>query len=153
MPRTARDLVEDALARVTSLEVSEARARLGRPGVAFVDLREPAELQAHGTIPGALHAPRGLIEFWFDPASPWHRPEFAGHAELVLFCAAGWRSALAARTLGELGLPGVSHVREGFNAWAAAGGPVAAAPGGAEPPPDPAPDRTPGAGAPPPRID
>jgi rhodanese-related sulfurtransferase len=152
MPRTARELVEDALERVTSLEVAEARERLGQPGVAFIDLREPAELQAHGTIPGALHAPRGLIEFWFDPASPWHRPEFAGHRELVLFCAAGWRSALAARTLEELGLPGVSHLREGFAGWTAGGGPVVAATVGA-PLDGPAQGQGPGGVATPPRID
>lgn len=131
MRRTARQMVEEALERVTSLDVPAAQARLGQPGVAFVDLREPAELQTHGTIPGALHAPRGVIEFWFDPDSPWHRPEFAGHRELVLFCAAGWRSALAADTLQQLGLTGVCHLREGFTAWVAAGAPVdAAAPGG-----------------------
>jgi rhodanese-related sulfurtransferase len=124
MRRTAREMVEEALARVTSLDVPAARARLGQPGVVFIDLREPAELQAHGTIRGALHAPRGVIEFWFDPDSPWHRPEFAGHRELVLFCAAGWRSALAADTLQQLGLTGVSHLREGFAAWVAAGAPV-----------------------------
>jgi rhodanese-related sulfurtransferase len=126
MRRTARQMVEEALARVSSLDVVDAQARLGQPGVVFIDLREPAELQAHGTIPGALQAPRGLIEFWFDPDSPWHRPEFAGHRELVLFCAAGWRSALAADTLQQLGLTGVSHLRDGFTAWVAAGGPVGA---------------------------
>jgi rhodanese-related sulfurtransferase len=117
-------MVEEALERVVSLDVPAAQARLGQPGVAFVDLREPSEVLVHGSIPGALPAPRGLIEFWFDPASPWHRPEFAGHRELVLFCAAGWRSALAADTLQQLGLTGVSHLRDGFTAWVAAGAPV-----------------------------
>lgn len=152
MARTARQLVDEALARVRSLDVAQARERLGQPGIAFIDLREPAERAAHGTIPGALHAPRGLIEFWFDPASPWHRPEFAGHRELVLFCAAGWRSALAAQTLDDLGLAGVSHLREGFAAWAAVGGPVVAV----EPAPTPSTlsqGQAPGGDLPPPRID
>jgi rhodanese-related sulfurtransferase len=143
MSTTARRMVDEALTRVTSLDTDAARDRLGQPGVAFVDLREASEREAHGTIPGALHVPRGLLEFVFDPQSPWHRPALAGHRELVLFCAAGWRSALAADTLQQLGLSGVSHLRDGFAAWAAAGAPV----GSASATPAPA------AQASPPRID
>jgi rhodanese-related sulfurtransferase len=123
--RTARMLVDEALAVVRTRSVAEALALHGQAGVLFVDLREAAELERAGTIPGALHAPRGVLEFRADPASEWHQPVFSRPGtRLLLFCAVGWRSALAARTLQEMGLPDVSHIGGGFDAWLAAGGPV-----------------------------
>ena len=79
-------------------------------------------------MPGAVHAPRGMLEFWVDPESPYHRAAFAPGRPLLLFCAAGWRSALATRTLMEMGLENVAHIEGGFSAWKAAGAPLAAKP-------------------------
>lgn len=118
---TARDLVNAALAQVRSVAPEAAAAWLGRDDTLFVDLREAAELDREGSIPGALHAPRGLIEFLADPASPWHLPALAPGRSLVLFCGAGWRSALAARDLGALGRTEVCHIAGGFEAWRRAG--------------------------------
>jgi rhodanese-related sulfurtransferase len=129
-PRSARTLVEEALAVVRTLSVAEALALHGNDGVLFVDLREAAELARAGTIPAALHTPRGVLEFRADPSSEWHQPVFSQPGtRVLLFCAVGWRSALAARVLQEMGLPDVSHLGGGFEAWQAAGGPVAPVPG------------------------
>ena len=125
MKRTAKSMVEDAMAQVTTYTVDQARALHGHPGVQFVDIRDVRELEHEGVIPGAVHAPRGMLEFWVDPESPYHRDVFAQDKEYVLFCAAGWRSALATKTLQDMGLPQVGHVDGGFTAWKAAGAPVA----------------------------
>jgi rhodanese-related sulfurtransferase len=126
--RSSRDMVQAALTEVTTLTADEAMAMHGQPGVLFVDIREAAELQREGLIPGAVVAPRGVLEFWVDPASDWHRPVFATPgARLVLYCALGWRSALAAKTLQDMGVPAVSHLGGGFSAWKAAGGASASA--------------------------
>jgi rhodanese-related sulfurtransferase len=83
------------------------------------------ELEREGVIPGAVHAPRGMLEFWFDPASPYYREVFDAGKQFVLFCALGWRSALATQTLMDMGLPDVAHIEGGFTAWKQAGAPVA----------------------------
>ncbi|PPE70182.1 rhodanese-like domain-containing protein [Caldimonas thermodepolymerans] len=119
-------LVDEAMAVVKTYSVEEARARLGDPSVQFVDVRDVRELERDGVIPGAVHAPRGMLEFWVDPESPYHRPVFAEDKEFILFCAAGWRSALATKTLQDMGLPKVAHIDGGFTAWKAAGAPVEA---------------------------
>ena len=119
-----RALVDEAMAQVKTYSVDEARARLGDAGVQFVDVRDVRELEREGVIPGAVHAPRGMLEFWVDPESPYHRPVFAEDKEFVLFCAAGWRSALATKTLQDMGVPRVAHIEGGFTAWKAAGAPV-----------------------------
>jgi rhodanese-related sulfurtransferase len=125
---SARALVEAALAEVTTLDVAQAQALLGRGDVLFVDVREPAELAAHGLIPGAFHAPRGVLEFWADPGGDWQRPALCRPGvQLVLYCAVGWRSALAAQSLQRMGREGVSHLGGGFSAWQAAGAPWSAA--------------------------
>ncbi len=126
--KSARELVDEACGEVQSLAVDQAQALLGRDDVLFVDLRERVELRTEGVIPGAFHAPRGLLEFWADPASPWHQPVLAPGKRLVLFCAAGWRPALAAKALQDMGREAVCHLGEGFNAWKAAGAPVAELP-------------------------
>ena len=127
--RSSRQMVQDALAEVQTLDAAQALALLGRPGVLFVDIREAVELQREGLLPGATVAPRGVLEFWVDPASEWHRPVFSQPgAQLVLYCALGWRSALAAKTLQDMGVPQVSHLGGGLAAWKAAGGPVVAWP-------------------------
>ncbi len=123
--RSSRDMVQAALTEVHTLDAPQAAALHGQPKVLFVDIREPAELAREGQIPGASLAPRGLLEFWVDPTSAWHRPEFSQpDVHLVLYCALGWRSALAAKTLQDMGVERVSHVGGGFSAWKAAGAPV-----------------------------
>ncbi len=93
-------LVDEAMAQVTTYSVDEVRARLNQPDVQIVDIRDPRELEREGTVRGALLAPRGMLEFWVDPASPYFKPVFADEGkEFILFCGAGWRSALAAKTL------------------------------------------------------
>ena len=119
-----RALVDEAMAQVKTYSVDEARARLGDAGVQFVDVRDVRELEREGVVPGAVHAPRGMLEFWVDPESPYHRPVFAEDKEFILFCAAGWRSALATKTLQDMGVPRVAHIEGGFTAWKAAGAPV-----------------------------
>ena len=124
MKKTAKSLVEDAMGQVTTYTVEQARALHGHPGVQFVDVRDVRELEHEGVIPGAIHAPRGLLEFWFDPESQYHRDVFAQDKEYVLFCAVGWRSALATKTLMDMGLERVAHVGGGFTAWKDAGAPT-----------------------------
>ena len=128
MKRTAKSLVDEAMVQVTTYTPEQAKALHGHPGVQFVDIRDVRELEREGVIPGALHAPRGMLEFWVDPESPYHRDVFAQDKEYVLFCAAGWRSALATKTLMDMGMERVAHVGGGFSAWKEAGGPVEAKP-------------------------
>jgi len=125
MKKTAKSLVDEAMVQVTTYTPEQARALHGHPGVQFVDVRDVRELEREGVIPGAIHAPRGMLEFWIDPESPYHRDVFAQDKEYVLFCALGWRSALATKTLMDMGLERVAHVGGGFTAWKEAGGPVA----------------------------
>jgi rhodanese-related sulfurtransferase len=129
MKKTAKALVDEAMAQVTTYTVEQARALHGHPGVQFVDVRDVRELEREGVVPGAIHAPRGMLEFWVDPESPYHRDVFAQEKEYVLFCALGWRSALATKTLMDMGLERVAHVEGGFTAWKEAGAPVEAKPG------------------------
>ncbi len=126
--KTAQALVDEAMRLVTTHSLEQARALHGSDDVVFVDVRDVRELEREGVIPGAVHAARGMLEFWFDPSSPYHREVFAQDKEFVLFCAAGWRSALSARTLMEMGVQRVSHIEGGFTAWKAAGAPVAEKP-------------------------
>lgn len=126
MKKTAKQLVDEAMTEVTTYTIAQARALHAHPGVQFVDIRDVRELEHEGVIPGAVHAPRGMLEFWFDPESPYHRDVFAQDKEYVLFCAAGWRSALATKTLMDMGMERVAHVDGGFKAWKESGGPVEA---------------------------
>jgi rhodanese-related sulfurtransferase len=134
--RSVQSMVDEAMAQVQTLGIDAARALLGREGVQFVDIRDARELEREGMVPGAFHAPRGMLEFWVDPACVYHKPVFAQPGtRYLLYCAAGWRSALAAKTLQDMGFQDVAHVGGGFTAWKAAGAPVAEkprrAPGGA----------------------
>ncbi|MEO1199115.1 MAG: rhodanese-like domain-containing protein [Pseudomonadota bacterium] len=119
-----RVLVNQALEEIETLSVGDAQALLGSDGVVFVDIRDPRELERTGRIPGAFHAPRGMLEFWIDPDSPYHKPVFAEDKRFVFFCAGGWRSALAAQTAKIMGLKPVCHIDGGFGAWKKAGAPV-----------------------------
>lgn len=120
-----RALVDEAMAQVKTYSVAEVRARMGAPDLQVVDIRDIRELQAEGTVPGSFHAPRGMLEFWVDPASPYFKKVFAeGGKEFVLFCGAGWRSALAARTLQDMGMEKVAHIDGGFTEWVKQGAPT-----------------------------
>lgn len=120
-----QQLITEARSRIRTLSLAEARAKHGDPNVVFVDIRDVRELEREGMIPGAFHAPRGMLEFWVDPASPYHKDVFASGKEFVLYCQSAWRSSLATATLQDMGLAPVSHVEGGFKAWKEAGGPVA----------------------------
>ncbi|HHG88967.1 MAG TPA: HD domain-containing protein, partial [Devosia sp.] len=120
--KSAAELVAEARAEIETLTVESAHALFGQRDVLFVDIRDVRELEREGIIPGALHAPRGLLEFWVDPESIYHRKEFSSGKKLVLFCAAGWRSALAAKALQDMGLNNVCDMEGGFDAWKKSGG-------------------------------
>ena len=119
-----QQLVAEAMAEVTTYAVAEVQARLGDPHMQIVDIRDIREL-AEGTVVGAFHAPRGMLEFWVDPASPYHKPLFADESrEFVLFCGAGWRSALAAKALQDMGMTNVAHIDGGYAEWVRQGAPT-----------------------------
>jgi rhodanese-related sulfurtransferase len=124
MAKTAADLVAEAKQRVQNLTVEQTAEEFERGDALFVDLREPSEREEHGAIPGAVHAPRGMLEFWADPTSSYHRAEFDPNRRIILHCAGGGRSALAADTLQQMGYANVAHLDGGFNAWKAAEQPV-----------------------------
>ncbi len=122
--KTAKELVAEANSKVQTVSAAEAMKRLQDPDTVFVDVRDSAELQANGKIPGAIHANRGMLEFMIDPANPHHNPAFAGGKKLLFYCAGGGRSALAAATAQNMGLTNVSHLGGGFKAWKEAGGKI-----------------------------
>ena len=124
MIKKAAEMVAAANAAVGTLEVEEAKQLVGRDDVVFVDVREGGELATQGKIPGAVHAPRGLLEFYADPSAPYHKPELGSGKRLVVYCASGGRSALAAKTLKDMGIANVANMLGGFTAWQQAGGKV-----------------------------
>ena len=128
MKKSVKSMVDDAMSVITTYSVEEAMELHGRDDVQFVDLRDVRELEREGVIPGAFHAPRGMLEFWVDPESPYHKPVFGQDKRFVLFCAAGWRSALATKTLQDMGLDKVAHIDGGFTAWKEKGAPTAEKP-------------------------
>jgi rhodanese-related sulfurtransferase len=119
-----RALVEAAERAIESVKAEAALELHGRPDVVLVDIRDIRELKREGRIPGAFHCPRGMLEFWIDPASPYFKPVFGEDKRFVFFCAGGQRSALAAETAQRMGLKPVAHIAEGFRGWKQAGGPV-----------------------------
>lgn len=120
-------LVARAEAEIETLSVEEARAAQAS-GALLVDLRDVRELKREGKIPGSYHVPRGMLEFWIDPESPYHHDALTSADRLVLYCNLGWRSALAAKALQEMGLENVSHIGGGLDAWKDRGGPVEGGP-------------------------
>ena len=126
---SSAQMVADARARITEIETSDLIAMLKDPDVIVVDIRDIRERQRQGYIPGSFHAPRGMIEFWVDPESPYFKEIFAqegeagGGKKFVLHCASGWRSALTTATLQDMGFE-ASHLKEGFSTWEKHGGPV-----------------------------
>ncbi len=123
---SSKTMVEEAEREIETLAIEDAIKLHGRDDVLLVDIRDPRELERDGKVPGALHCTRGMLEFWIDPQSPYHKPQFAQDRKYVFFCAGGLRSALAAQTAHRMGLKPVAHIRGGFGAWKKAGGPVEA---------------------------
>ncbi len=119
-----KDMVAEANKVVDTLTAEEAMALHGQDGVTFVDLRDPRELQRDGMIADAFHCPRGMLEFWIDPDSPYAKERFWSGDRFVFYCASGWRSALSAKVAQEMGLENVSHIVNGFGGWKKAGGVV-----------------------------
>ena len=117
-------LVTEASARIETLTLDEATALHGDADVVFIDLRDVRELWRDGKVAGAVHVPRGMLEFWIDPASPYHKPVFAEDKRFVLYCGSGWRSALATKVAQDMGLAPVCHIDGGYTAWKNAGLPV-----------------------------
>lgn len=124
LARSARSLVEEAAARVPALSPEQVHALLDDPGYLVVDIRDPREWERLGTLPGAHRAPRGMLEFWVDPESPYYKPALDDGRALILYCGSAWRSALAAATLRDMGRDDVVHLEGGFSAWTKAGLPV-----------------------------
>jgi rhodanese-related sulfurtransferase len=128
MPQKITSHVDDMIAaaerEIETLDVAEAKKLHGRDDVVFVDIRDIRELTRDGRMPGAFHCPRGMLEFWLDPKSKYHKAVFAQDKKFVFFCAAGARSALATHTAQRMGLAPVAHIEGGFGAWKEAGGPV-----------------------------
>ena len=111
-----QELIQNAMAEIETLSLEAAQELLSDPNTVFVDIRDVRELEREGMIPNALHAPRGMLEFWVDPESPYYKPIFGEGKRLVLYCASAWRSALAAQTMQRMGVPKVCHLEGGFSA-------------------------------------
>jgi len=124
MKKGYKALLAEAEAEVTTIPTDQAMTLHGDAGVVFVDLRDPREIQREGRIPGSFSCPRGMLEFWIDPDSPYAKPIFAEDKRFVFYCASGWRSALAAKTAQDMGLENVAHVGGGYTAWKKAEGPT-----------------------------
>lgn len=122
-PRTMKQMVADARSRIENLSPEQVEAEV-RNGALLVDLRESEERSESGTIPGAVHFPRGMLEFWADPTSPYHKEEFDPERRIILHCMSGGRSALAADTLRQMGFGRVAHMEGGLGRWAQEGRPV-----------------------------
>jgi rhodanese-related sulfurtransferase len=112
-----QDLIARAMANIETVPLSRAQELLDDENTVFVDIRDVRELEREGMIPNALHAPRGMLEFWVDPESPYYKPIFGEGKRLVLYCASAWRSALATAALQEMGVPQICHLEGGFSAW------------------------------------
>ncbi|MEM1232851.1 MAG: rhodanese-like domain-containing protein [Pseudomonadota bacterium] len=122
--KTAAQMVAEARARIEEVETPDLLAALDDPNTVIVDIRDIRERQK-GFIPGSVHAPRGMVEFWVDPDSPYHKAVFAQDGKRYVFhCASGWRSALTVATLQDMGFE-AAHLKDGFSTWAEHGGPTA----------------------------
>ena len=119
-----KELCAEAEQEIETLSVEQVLELHDDPDVVLVDIRDIRELWRDGTIPGAIHAPRGMLEFWVDPESPYHREDFSSRKTFVFYCAGGMRSALAAQSVHRMGLAPVAHVAGGYSAWVEAEGPT-----------------------------
>ena len=121
---SAAEMVTQARAKIEEIETPDLITMMDDPNVVIVDIRDIRERQRNGYIPGSFHAPRGMIEFWIDPESPYHKDIFAQEGKKYVFhCASGWRSALTVATLLDMGFE-AAHLKEGFSTWEKQGGPV-----------------------------
>jgi rhodanese-related sulfurtransferase len=123
-----KQLLAEAEHKAPAISVADAQKKQGDANTVFVDIRDVRELEREGMIPGAFHAPRGMLEFWVDPESPYYKPVFAGDKTYILYCHSDWRGVLAAATLKEMGLPNVYHLAGGFSEWKKTGAPTAEKP-------------------------
>ncbi|MDH5737969.1 MAG: rhodanese-like domain-containing protein [Gammaproteobacteria bacterium] len=117
-------LIAEAEKEIETIDVKTALTMLDNSDYQFVDIRDIRELQREGKIPGAHHAPRGMLEFWVDPDSPYHQEIFAQEKKYILYCAAAWRSALATQTLQNMGMRNVCHIGGGFSEWKSQNAPI-----------------------------
>lgn len=124
MPKGYKAMLDEAMAEIVTLTPGQAAERLDKPDAVFVDLRDPRELERDGMIPNAFHATRGMLEFWIDPESPYHKPVFAEDKQFIFYCAGGLRSALATKTAKDMGLKNIAHIEGGLGEWKKAGLPV-----------------------------
>ncbi|WP_317932869.1 rhodanese-like domain-containing protein [Halioxenophilus sp. WMMB6] len=120
-----QQLLCEARSRIKTLSLAQAQALLNNADTVFVDIRDVRELEREGMIPNAVHAPRGMLEFWVDPASPYFKPVFGEAKTFVLYCQSAWRSSLATDALQSMGMDNVCHFEGGFKAWKEAGLPTA----------------------------
>ncbi|MEL6572495.1 MAG: rhodanese-like domain-containing protein [Pseudomonadota bacterium] len=120
---SAAEMVAEARARIEAVTTEDAIAALDDPNVVIVDIRDPRERERTGVIPGAFSCPRGMVEFWVDPDSPYHKPVFSEDKRFIFHCASGWRSALTVATLQDMGFD-AAHLKDGFGDWAKKGGPI-----------------------------
>ena len=123
-----KQLIAEAEKHSKGISIEEAKKRLGGQKTVFVDIRDVRELEREGMIPGAFHAPRGMLEFWVDPESPYYKPVFTEDKTFILYCQADWRGTLAAATLADMGMMNVLHLEGGFGEWRKTGGPTTAKP-------------------------
>ncbi|MDP5217281.1 rhodanese-like domain-containing protein [Ruegeria sp. 2205SS24-7] len=124
LKKTAAQMVQESRDRIEEIETADLIAMLDDPDVVIVDIRDVRERQRTGFIPGSFHAPRGMIEFWVDPGSPYHKDVFAQEGKKYVFhCASGWRSAITVATLQDMGFD-AAHLKDGFGSWEKSGGPV-----------------------------
>jgi rhodanese-related sulfurtransferase len=122
--KTARQMVDDAKTRIENLSLAQLQAERASGNVQVLDIRDVRERKKLGWIPGSMHVPRGMLEFWVDPTSEYYTGKVDPQKRIVVYCAQGGRSALAADVLREMGFPSVAHLEPGFNGWASAGLPV-----------------------------
>jgi rhodanese-related sulfurtransferase len=128
LKKNVKTLLDEAAAKTQGITAEAAQAKLGDGDTLFVDIRDVRELERDGMIPGAFHAPRGMLEFWVDPESKYYKPVFVPGKTYILYCAADWRATLAAGVLAEMGMDRVLHLEGGFDEWKKAGRPVGARP-------------------------
>lgn len=122
--RTVIQMVSEANEQVEEISVANALGLVKHENILFIDVRDIREVAKTGRVPGARHVPRGMLEMWIDPETPYHREFFAEDRKFIFYCASAWRSALAAKTAQDMGLTPVAHLEGGINAWIDAGGPI-----------------------------
>ena len=123
LKKTVKNMVAEAKSKINEIDAKEAIKFLNDENVIFIDIRDIRERQKLGFIPGSFHAPRGMLEFWIDPESPYFKDIFSTNKKYIFHCAAGWRSALAVSTLNDMGFE-ASHITDGFAGWVEKKGPV-----------------------------